>query len=123
LRQADEIASHINQISEHVQSTEDIINISLDAQRNALLLLELRLTMGTFAVGSGGLLCAMFGMNLQSGLETSPLLFWVAGLTSVTIVGGVFSLCLRKMRKVAFAAGVGKYVPQPQAPQRVFENS
>lgn len=37
LKEADEILSRTQQLEENIQSTEDIINISLDSQRNAIL--------------------------------------------------------------------------------------
>ncbi|ORZ31967.1 hypothetical protein BCR44DRAFT_1441130 [Catenaria anguillulae PL171] len=50
-------------------STERFITLTLDSQRNALLILEIKFAMFGVACTSGALLASLFGMNLMSGLE------------------------------------------------------
>jgi magnesium transporter len=50
LKTAEELASRTQVLASNMSSTEDIVNISLMGQRNEMLLLELRLGIGTFAV-------------------------------------------------------------------------
>jgi magnesium transporter len=99
LKEAEEILARVLQVDELIQSTEDIINISLDSQRNSLLLLELRLAMGTFAVANGALVSSFFGMNLLTGMENHPAAFWGVSATSFGLVAAVFVWCSRRLRQ------------------------
>ena len=54
LKTAEELARHAHLLSSNISSTEDIVNIGLIGQRNDLLLLELKLGIGTFAASMGG---------------------------------------------------------------------
>ena len=78
---AEEMDARVSYLLKNIESTEDIVNIGLISQRNNLLLLELKLSIGTFAIATGGLGASFFGMNLTSGLEHSPDAFW--GITAV----------------------------------------
>ncbi|KAJ2526864.1 magnesium ion transporter, partial [Coemansia sp. RSA 1935] len=75
LKQVEEIVNHIESVSSHVRTTEDVVNIILDSQRNSLLLLEIRLTILTVALSSGTFLTGLFGMNLVNTLESHPTAF------------------------------------------------
>ena len=97
LKETDEILARLTEIDDNVQSTEDIINISLDSQRNSILFMEVRLAMGTFAVASGALFSSLFGMNLHTGMETSPLAFWMVSGASVSLAAMVFTVLRRKI--------------------------
>ena len=54
----------------------------------------------TFAVGCGGLGASMFGMNLTSGLEHSPLAFYGMAASVFVVSSTVFGFFLRKMRQL-----------------------
>lgn len=90
LKTVEEIASRIQLLSSNMQSTEDIVNIALVGQRNELLLMELRLTIGTFAASLGGFGASVLGMNLPNGLETAPHAFHLilAALLSMAGISG-----------------------------------
>ncbi|KAJ2718968.1 magnesium ion transporter [Coemansia sp. Benny D115] len=100
LKQVEEIVNHIESVSSHVRTTEDVVNIILDSQRNSLLLLEIRLTILTVGLSTGTFLSGLFGMNLVNTLESRPEAFLVvstiafAAIVSLTVVG------LRAMQKV-----------------------
>lgn len=87
LKIAEEIASRVQLLASNIQSTEDIVNIGLVGQRNELLLLELKLGIGTFSASMGGFGASVLGMNLINGLEGDPMAFWMilAGLGSVSL--------------------------------------
>ena len=82
------------------RTTEDLIKIALDHQRNALLLLELRLTIGTLATASAGLVASIFGMNLLSGLETVPGVFYWISFGSLICLSIILRRYSRKMNMV-----------------------
>ncbi|KAI9598006.1 hypothetical protein BDF19DRAFT_433243 [Syncephalis fuscata] len=78
LKQIEEIANVASSLTANMRTTEDIVNIMLDSQRNSLLLFELRLTMATMGLTGGAFIASIFGMNLVSTLETASLVFIVA---------------------------------------------
>ena len=105
LRIVDEVVGRVDDLLLNIQSTEGISNIVLDSQRNALLRMDLRLSMGGFAFGVAGLGAAFFGMNLHSGLESRPggMGVVVLGLSGLAV--GVLVGCWRKMNAVIRSEG------------------
>lgn len=87
LKIAEEIASRVQLMASNIQSTEDIVNIGLVGQRNELLLLELKLGIGTFSASMGGFGASLLGMNLINGMEGNSGAFWM-------VVTGLASVCL-----------------------------
>lgn len=70
LREAEELASRTQLLLGSIHSTEDIVNIGLVGQRNDLLLMDLRLSIGTFAASMGGFGASLLGMNVRNIFET-----------------------------------------------------
>lgn len=64
--QIDTIANLLSVLDEHVDDTEDFINIELDFKRNELIQLELLLTTGTFSLAIYSVVAGIFGMNMSS---------------------------------------------------------
>lgn len=87
LKIAEEISSRVQLLASNIQSTEDIVNIGLVGQRNELLLLELKLGIGTFSASMGGFGASVLGMNLINGMEGNTEAFWL-------ILTGLISVCL-----------------------------
>lgn len=87
LKIAEEIVSRVQLLASNIQSTEDIVNIGLVGQRNELLLLELKLGIGTFSASMGGFGASILGMNLINGMEGNPQAFFMVltGLISVSL--------------------------------------
>ena len=98
LRESDELLNRLSRVEDNLESTEDIMNIALDSRRNAILFMEVRLAMGTFAVANGAFLCSLFGMNLQSGWETDPHAFWLTSAMSMGVAAMIFSILKRRLR-------------------------
>lgn len=99
LRQLDEISNEVAKIKSNVSSTEDMVHIHLDTQRNQIMKLDLVLQMGTFGVSSGALAAGIFGANLLSGLEGHPYAFYLMSGAIVVGSGGVVGSCLRMARR------------------------
>lgn len=78
LRQTEEIATQCRQLLSAKKSTEDILAIALDYQRNSLLVMDVKIAVGTLGVASGSFVASCFGMNLINGLEAwnHPAVFW-----------------------------------------------
>ncbi|KAJ2763833.1 magnesium ion transporter, partial [Coemansia nantahalensis] len=100
LKQVEEIVNHVESVSSHVRTTEDVVNIILDSQRNSLLLLEIRLTILTVGLSSGTFLSGLFGMNLVSSLEAHPNAFAMVAGAAVATILALTVAGLRSMRKV-----------------------
>lgn len=89
-KQADEIVEQASNVRSHIKSTEEIVNIIVDANRNALMLLELKVTIVTVGFAVGAFVAALYGMNLENFIEESnegmPLVvgFAVLGALAVT---------------------------------------
>ncbi|KAG0034584.1 magnesium ion transporter [Podila clonocystis] len=101
LKQVEEIANTVSILKQQMQSTEEIVNVILGANRNQLLLFELRIAMGTLGMSSGAIIASLYGMNLHNYLETNPHAFAIVGSTALGISMMVFAFCSRKLRMLA----------------------
>ena len=72
----------------------------LDANRNALMLLDLKFSIGTLGIGSGAFVAALYGMNLKNFIEESDLGFWGVSGISAVFAAVVCTYGLHKLRKV-----------------------
>ena len=100
LKQIDEIEHETSELISNIKTTEDIINITLDSQRNRVLLLELKLTMGGLALGSGGAISSIFGMNLLNHMEKHPHGFYVVIGSISILTGSMLFILLRRIRSL-----------------------
>ncbi|EJD05505.1 cora-domain-containing protein [Fomitiporia mediterranea MF3/22] len=106
-KQVEEIVNEADTISSNVQSTQEIVELILDSNRNALLALDLKVSIGTLGIGTGALIAGLFGMNLQSHLEESHWAFvgMSAFATSVSLLIAWLGLRrLAKIRKVGLSS-------------------
>lgn len=74
------------------------------------MLLDLKFSIGTLAIGSGGLIAAFFGMNLKTLIEESD--YGFVGVTGVSIglafwVGWACLKQLRIVQRVSMSAEAG----------------
>ena len=72
----------------------------LDANRNSLMLLDLKFSIGTLGIGSGAFIAALYGMNLKNFLEESDLGFFGVSTWSFVFAALVCVYGLTKLRKV-----------------------
>ena len=86
--QCDEFVQHAESLIRDIKSTEEIVNIILDANRNSLMLLELKVTIYTLGITVASLLPAFYGMNLKNFIEESNLGF--AGVILMSAGMGYF---------------------------------
>lgn len=68
-KHCDEIVQTVDNLVSNIRSTEEIINIILDSNRNSLMLLDLKFQIGTLGLGAGAFISALYGMNLQNFIE------------------------------------------------------
>lgn len=72
----------------------------LDANRNSLMLLDLKFSIGTLGLGSGAFVAALYGMNLKNFFEESDMGFLAVTGSCTVFTAIVFAWGLRKLRKV-----------------------
>jgi magnesium transporter len=89
--------------SELIQLASYSVKAILDANRNSLMLLDLKFSIGTLGIAAGTLLSALYGMNLKNFIEESDLGFGaVSGACFVaTVIVCIYGLLkLRKVQRV-----------------------
>ncbi|KAH3688579.1 hypothetical protein WICPIJ_000423 [Wickerhamomyces pijperi] len=74
-KQSDEFVQQSESLLNDIKSTEEIVNIILDANRNSLMLFELKITIYTLGFTVATMLPAFYGMNLKNFIESSDLGF------------------------------------------------
>lgn len=85
----DEMVQTVENLRSHIRTTEEIINIILDSNRNELMLLGIRLSSGLLALGIAMWVACVYGMNLENFIEETD-----GGFELVVAVGCVLLLVL-----------------------------
>lgn len=81
--QCDEFVQQAGSLLNDIKATEEIVNIILDANRNSLMLFELKITVYTLGFTVATLLPAFYGMNLKNYIEESTLGFGAVVVVSL----------------------------------------
>ncbi|KAF0703523.1 hypothetical protein AaE_015327 [Aphanomyces astaci] len=76
-------------------NTENIVMLKLDSVRNALLSIDTIFGMVMLAMNLAMFVSSAFGMNLVSGYETQPHLFWAVLGVSTTAAGVLIYVGIR----------------------------
>ncbi|KAK7676354.1 hypothetical protein QCA50_011767 [Cerrena zonata] len=116
-KQVEEIRNEAENFQSNVQSTQEIVELILDSNRNALLALDLKVSILTMGIGVGTLLAGLFGMNLKSHMEDADYAFFAMSIFSI-VATGVFSFAglrrLARIRKMGLSTTNGRKKP-PQS--------
>ena len=72
----------------------------LDANRNSLMLLDLKFSIGTLGIGSGAFVASLYGMNLKNFIEESDFGFFGVSAWSFIFAAIVCTYGLKKLHKV-----------------------
>ena len=72
----------------------------LDANRNSLMLLEIKFSIGTLGIGTGALIAGLYGMNLRNFMEESNVGFLGVTGTCFVFAAIVVAIGLQKLRRV-----------------------
>ncbi len=107
-KQCDEIVQQAETLINDIKSTEEIVNIILDANRNSLMVYELKVSIYTLGFTVATLIPALYGMNLENFLENSNVAFG-----SVVLLSSVAGLAMivyssRKLQMVRKMSTVSK---------------
>jgi magnesium transporter len=71
--QMEDVMNRIEELKSDINSTQEFIEICLDSIRNRMMQMELKISIAGVALTCGTLIAGLFGMNLVSHLETSPI--------------------------------------------------
>lgn len=106
-KQVEEIVNEAESIQSNVQSTQEIVELILDSNRNQLLALDLKISILTMGIGVGTLIVGFFGMNLKSHMEEHEFAFYVMSAVTVMLTGAISWSGLSRLasiRKVGLSA-------------------
>lgn len=87
-------------LTPEVFTDKSSVKAILDANRNSLMLLDLKFSIGTLGIGSGAFIASLYGMNLKNFFEESDLGFFGVTACSFIFAGVVCRYGLKKLRKV-----------------------
>ena len=99
LRKVDELENEVRTNVKSISLTEEHIQIRLDTVRNAMMKVDLLLTICTFAFAASALIASTFGMNLSSHLEQSDNAFYIASALMAALSLLLIRLGLRLCRR------------------------
>lgn len=99
-KQVEEIVNEASTMESNVQTTQEIVELILDSNRNALLALDLKVSIMTMGIGVGALLAGLFGMNLLSHFEGNTYAFYIISGTCLGIAGIVITGGLRRLARI-----------------------
>ncbi|KAJ6572167.1 hypothetical protein B0H19DRAFT_1132769 [Mycena capillaripes] len=99
-KQVEEIVNEAENIETNVQSTQEIVELILDSNRNSLLALDLKVSIMTMGIGSGALVAGLFGMNLMSHFESHPWAFYGMTGFATALAAMVAITGLRRLAKI-----------------------
>ncbi|KAL9084099.1 MAG: hypothetical protein Q9165_008237 [Trypethelium subeluteriae] len=96
----DEIVQVSGNLVSNIKNTEEIVRAILDANRNALMQLDLKFSVYTLGLAAGTFTAALYGMNLKNFIEESDLGFWGVSAFCAFSCIVVFGYGLQKLRRV-----------------------
>ena len=96
----DEIVEISGNLIGNIRNTEEVVKAILDANRNSLMLLELKFSIGTLGLAAGTLIAGLYGMNLKNFIEESDVSFPAVSVFCIGLSAIVALYGMRKLRKV-----------------------
>ncbi len=97
----DAVASRLAAVSEYVDDTEDLVNLSLDYSRNRLLKIEVRITIATVCIAIYACVAGVLGENLVLPSTITKGLGGFVAVNAACIVGCALTywLCVRELKR------------------------
>ncbi|KAG0157308.1 hypothetical protein PDIDSM_4493 [Penicillium digitatum] len=119
----DEIVQASGNLVTNIRNTEEVVKAILDANRNSLMLMDLKFSIGTLGLATGTLFSALYGMNLKNFIEESDFGFGGVSVICFALTGLVCVYGLSKLRKLQRVrmwgeSGVGCDTFAPLSPKR-----
>jgi len=110
--QADEFVQKAGQTMREIGMTEEIMAIVIDANRNALILFRLELSVLTIGLAFGTFLADLYGMNLENFIEEDA---WGMPVVSAVIAALAVAGTVFNFKRVAITKRV--FMPQANTPR------
>ena len=88
-REVQQIGRILTEINERIDDTREVLNISLDSQRNRILTLNLQTSLLTLSLTAIAVPAGILGMNIPLGLEEDPTAF-----STVISAMGAVGICM-----------------------------
>ena len=96
----DEIVEVSGSLISNIRNTEEIIRAILDANRNQLMLLEIKFSIGALGLAAGTLIAGLYGMNLNNFIEETEFGFGGITLTCFGLSAIVAMYGMKRLRAV-----------------------
>ncbi|KAG7693608.1 hypothetical protein KL949_004448 [Ogataea haglerorum] len=96
----DAIVQTVESSISNVRTTEEIINIILDSNRNQLMLLGLRFSICLLSFGSLLFIAGVYGMNLENIVEEKDYWFVIISTASLLISAVIFRKCTNRLNQL-----------------------
>lgn len=96
----DEIIQTVENLTSQIKTSEELIRFVLDANRNELMLLGLKFSIGLLSMGITMYIAALYGMNLENFIEESD-----GGFEFIVVLGSIsllllFIFCAKQLNKL-----------------------
>ncbi|ODV97589.1 hypothetical protein PACTADRAFT_28980, partial [Pachysolen tannophilus NRRL Y-2460] len=99
-KHCDEIVQTVENLTSNIKTTEEIINIILDSNRNQLMVLSLRFSLSLLSFGSLLYVASLYGMNLENFIEEKDYWFWVIVIGTSVGCAGLFKFGITRLNKL-----------------------
>eukprot|EP00455_Lapot_gusevi_P046142 TRINITY_DN6026_c0_g1_i2.p1 TRINITY_DN6026_c0_g1~~TRINITY_DN6026_c0_g1_i2.p1 ORF type:complete len:580 (+),score=107.61 TRINITY_DN6026_c0_g1_i2:57-1796(+) len=86
------IGQQCTYLNHSIQSTQDVVNMNLSAMRNRVLRINMQVSLASCSLAGGGTVAALFGMNLNSGLEENIYAFPIMAGVVLSLTATIFSV-------------------------------
>lgn len=112
-KHCDEVVQQAGSLISDIKATEEILNIILDANRNSLMLFELKVTIYTLGFTVATLVPAFYGMNLKNYIEESY--YGFGAVVVISIIQGVLLTMwnFKRLHKVQKLTMMANQSPTP----------
>ena len=101
LARFESLTDRIETLASEIETTQGVLELTLDNERNRIARLELVLSMAGLSIGGSAMVSGFFGMNLLSGVESAAGLFWYVTAMSVSASLVLFGTCWRRYRSLS----------------------
>lgn len=98
--QIDEIVQRTGSTMSNIKTTEEIINIILDSNRNQLMLLGLRFSIGLLSLGGALFMTSLYGMNLENFIEEGNFGFALISTIGVISMSYLFAFSIKRLHRL-----------------------
>lgn len=96
----DEIIQTVEDLSSQIKTSEEMIRFVLDANRNELMLLGLKFSIGLLSMGITLYVAALYGMNLENFIEETDEGFGFVVVLGTVSLALLFAFCLKQLNRV-----------------------